>query len=349
MQVTLQQKEIEKTLGLDFLPNPESQDFANWKPWASQARDEAEARMIQAREWIQQSAHPRFSLVKHFHHMRHLTRRLSILATAKAANWIVEEIQDGFQFDPISVGPYAESSLLFRVPHIVIVSATLSPKALYMLGIAKDTFDWREYPSDFDPKDCPIYYIPTMRVDRKAPNLAMLWARLDQFAAKRRDRNGIVHTGSYLRRDDVLASSRFRDSMLINLKGEPTTEMIDEFRATYPGAILVSPSVGSGHDFPGAQCEWQFISKVPFPPTTKILEARAALDREYPYYLALQTLVQNVGRAVRYKGDRCENVIADDHIVWMLKHYGHLTPRSFRGFFKQVRYVPQPPPRIERQ
>lgn len=346
MQIILHAREIQEVLGVDFPPASHAQSFITWKPWAAEARARAEELMLLARARIAGSSHPKPAWVKHYTHMRLLTKRLSTLATARVNNWIVEEIERGYQFDPIRPGIYAESSLLLRVPHITVVSATLRPKTLYMMGLSKDTFEFREFESDFDPKRCPIYHIPTMRVDSRAGDLAMVWARLDQVAAPRRDRNGIVHTVSYTRRDSIMNASRFSNSMILNERGEPATETVELFKNTYPGAILVSPSVGAGFDFAGRFCEWQFICKIPFPPPSQILKARTEDDAEYPYYLAMQKLVQSFGRGMRSKEDRCENFIPDDHLDWFLPRYGHLAPKSFHMFFRRVSVLPQPPARL---
>lgn len=345
MQVILHSREIEETLGLDFPNHNEAHFFSTWRPWAAEARANCEAQMVAARSRLGE-ANIKAAYVKHYTHLRHLSRRLAILATASVENWVVEELPRGYQFDPIQPARYAESALLLKVPDILCMSATLRPKTLYMSGIAKANFDFTEFLSDFDPTRCPIYYTPTMRVDQKAPNLALLWLKLDQIAGRRRDRNGLVHTISYTRRDEVLSQSRYATSMFINEKGEPPTQMIEQFVDTYPGSILVSPSVGQGFDFPFKAAEWQFICKVPFPPPSKVLQARTEKDPEVPYYLATQKLVQMAGRLMRDQADQGETFIGDDHLVWFLKQYGHLAPKSFNQFFKRVETLPSPPPRL---
>lgn len=349
MQVVLHYKEIEEKLKIEFLCGEEALEFANWKPWAQQARVTAEAEMIAARSRVVNSSDPKPSWVRHYTHMRNLSRRLATLATANAKEWIVDETDQGYQFDPIRPGKYAESALLLRVPRIVMVSATIRPKTMYMLGIGKDNFLFKEFDSDFDPKRCPIYHIPTMRVDKNAHDLSMLWVRLDQIAAKRRDRKGIVHTISYARRDEIVSRSRFADSMIVNPKGEAPSPVIDTFMNSEDGAILVSPSVGTGYDFPMQACEWQMVCKIPFPDSrSKIVQARQHEDKEYGPYGAMQNLVQAFGRAVRSKEDKAENFICDDHIQWFIKKFGHLAPKSFHAFYKQVQVVPPPPERLPR-
>jgi Rad3-related DNA helicase len=348
MQVLLNHHEIEKDLGMEFPHNPASLDIANWKPWAALARAQAESEMVQAQARITGVADPKPSWVRHYTHMRNLSRRLATISTCNPREWIVDEIEGGFQFDPIRPGRYAEAALLLRVPKIIIASATLRPKTMFMLGISKDKFEFKEFDSDFDPKRCPIYYVPTMRVDRRNPDLRMLWVKLDQIAARRQDRKGIIHTVSYTRRDDVISSSRFAGNMIINQRGEAPSGIIDEFRAAEPGSILVSPSVGTGYDFPGSQAEWQFICKIPFPDSrSKIVQARQNDDKEYGPYSAMQNLVQMFGRIMRSKNDRGESFIGDAHLSWFLPRFGHLAPKSFHGFYKEVQTVPPPPPTIE--
>lgn len=347
MQVTLSFKEIDEILGMNTPEGRQVDEFVNWKPWAMEARGIAEELMVEARRKLTDSSDPKQAWVKNYMHLRNLVKRLSTLSTANPNNWIADTVDRGFQFDPVRPGRYSESSLLLRVPSILVVSATLRPKSLYMIGIGKDQFDYREFDSDFDPKRCPIYYVPTMRVDSRSGDLSQLWIRLDQIAAKRTDRKGIVHTISYARREEILSRSRFHASMLVNAKGDPASWMVEDFKNAAPGTILVSPSVGEGYDFPGKQCEWQFVCKIPFPDgRNKIVKARQADDPEYGAYQAINKLVQIFGRGMRHREDQCENFIGDDHLEWFLPRYGHLAPKSFHGFYKRVDVLPQPPPKL---
>lgn len=346
MQVILGNREIDE-LDLAFPPSSEAEEFVNWKGWAAAARQVAEARMIEAKARIAGLRDPKPSWVRAYTHLKNLTRRLAIIATANPDNWIVDAIEKGYQFDPVRPGRYAEATLLLRIPSIVVISATLRPKTLHMIGVGKDNYEFWEFPSEFPAGRCPIYYVPTMRVDKRATDLSLLWVRLDQIAARRTDRKGIVHTISYSRRDEILARSRFASHMLINQRGEASTDMVEQFKDSPPGAILVSPSVGAGFDFPDRDCEWQFVCKIPFPDSRqKIVQARQADDPEYGPYQAINKLVQIFGRGMRHKADQCENFIADEHLDWFLPRWGWLAPKWFHGFFRRVSILPSPPPRL---
>ena len=345
MQVILNHKEIEHDLKLDF-PTEDTIHMGTWRDWAGPARDKALRATQAAQARVAESSNPKTTWVRHFVHMRNLHRKLCILAACSVRDWVVEEIEGGYQFDPVRPGRYAESALLLRVPKIIFTSATMRIKTLFMAGIGKADFTFKELESGFDPKRCPIYYIPTMRVDARNPDLRMLWLRLDQIAAKRQDRKGIVQTVSFQRQKDVMASSRFFEKMILNEKGEAPTEKIEEYRAAPPGSILVSPSVGTGYDFPGSQCEWNFLCKIPFEPPSHILRAREADDPEYRAYKAMQKMVQIFGRGMRSAKDRCENMIGDDHMTWFMPRFSHLAPKSFHGFYRTVTVLPQPPEKL---
>jgi Rad3-related DNA helicase len=186
-----------------------------------------------------------------------------------------------------------------------------------------------------------------MRVDSRAHDLRPLWARHDQIAARRTDRKGIDHTISYARREEILAMSRFAPQMFVNERGEPSTAIIKEFRAAGPGAILVSPSVGEGFDFPYKDAEWQFICKIPFPDSrAKIVKARQADDPEYGPLEAVTKLQQAAGRIMRRKDDQGETFIADDHMQWFVTRWGYLFNKTFFKFYRPVTVLPQPPARL---
>lgn len=344
LQVTLSGYEVNEILNLDFPPLHDAHFFSVWKSWAGMARIRADILRLQAKERL--GPNPRSSHARHYLHLKHLVRKLAILATAALDNWIVEEMPKGFQFDVINPARYGEYALLLKVPEIIVVSATLHPKALYMIGVKQDDMDFWEFDSDFDAARCPIYYVPTMRVDRRATNFAALWLRHDQIAARRRDRNGLCHSVSYERALDLVAESRFHHSMFVNHKGDPPTSIIDDFINAYPGAILVSPSIVRGFDFALKAAEWQMIPKVPFPPPSKVLDARKALDGEYYNYVTMQPLVQAAGRIMRRKEDQGETFITDDNFLWFYRRASHLAPRSFRRFVKLAKVPPPPPGRL---
>lgn len=345
MSVTITEREMDD-IAIPLPTRPAAEDFVTWKTWAVEARPIAEQAMKTALSHLLNGpSQPRW--VRQFIHLRHLTRRLATLQNAHPANWVADDTREGYQLDPIRPGRYVESALLFRVPSVVFVSATLRPKSLYLLGIGKKTFTYQEYASDFPPARCPIYYVPTMRVDSRAKDLSLLWSRVDQILARRQDRKGIIHTISYARRDQTTQASRFSERMYINSKGDAATDLVELFKASDPGSLLTSPSVGAGFDFPGKDCEFQIILKIPFPDgRSKIMQARQHDDPEYGPMLAMNEMDQIAGRGMRSAQDQCETFIGDMHLDWFMPRYSHLATKTFKARFQRVETLPAPPPRL---
>lgn len=352
LQVILHFREIEQDLGLSFPGGSDADNMEEWKKWASAARVVSEVQMVQALARIAGVHDPKPSHVKHYTHMRNLMRRLATLATMRPSDWVVDDAMinkkhEGYQFDPIRPGRYGESHLLMRVPRVLAYSATIRPKTCFQVGLAKDKFTYREYPSDFDPKRCPTYYIPTQAMSKNhAHDLSRFYNRLDQILAPRMDRKGLIQTFSYERRTLITDASRFQPVMLINEQGESVTAAVESFLDAPPPMYLVSPSVGEGFDFAMKAAEVNVICKLPFEPPSKIGKAREEDDREYAPYRCMNKLVQALGRIVRSKEDQGENFITDNDIEWFRPRYGHLAPKTFHQFFQQVKMLPRPLPRL---
>ena len=134
--------------------------------------------------------------------------------------------------------------------------------------------------------------------------------------------------------------------MIVNPRGEPAQETLEQFRQSGPGTILVSPSFGTGYDFMGELCEWQIICKIPFDPPSRILKAREELDPEYRNYRAMNKLWQYYGRIGRSKEDAGETVILDSHMDWFWRRNKHLAPAYAHRVYREVAVLPPPPPKL---
>ncbi len=262
--------------------------------------------------------------------------------------WVLEHLGESFTMDPLWPGDFVEEVLFRGIKRILLVSATLSTKALSMLKVKPEDMDYREYPSHFPVRNRMVVHVPTCRVDsRMTKDQEGLWLnRIDQIIRGRQDRKGIVHTVSYARAQLVLHSSEFH-SMMLTHNSRNTGDIIREFKKSSRPLVLVSPSVVTGYDFPYGECEYQIIGKVPFPDQRrKVDKKRKELDPEFGMVLAMQQLVQAAGRGVRAVDDHCETFVIDDHFGWFVKKYGHLAPRSFLEAVGRGGCIPQAPGRF---
>lgn len=149
------------------------------------------------------------------------------------------------------------------------------------------------------------------------------------------------HTVSFDRAGVICSRSDYRELFLANNPkiGLQTNRVVADFKMGEPPLVLVSPSVSTGFDFPGDECEYQIICKVPFPVTTgKIMRARSKADKEYPMYITMQELVQMCGRGERSAEDRCEVFIVDRQMEWFISKHKALAPS---WFLKKIVWVAQ--------
>lgn len=238
-------------------------------------------------------------------------------------DWVVEtDERKTIRISPIWVRKYAEECLFLNIPRVIMMSATVRPKIKDLLDIT-GTCLFKEYPSTFPVWRRPIYWIPTVRLNNASPqeDLKTWVVRIDQIIARRLDRKGIIHTVSFQRQQYLLAHSRFRHLMHANMPGN-TRDVVKGFRDADAPALLVSPSVGTGFDFPFDLCRYQIIGKVPFrDPRGAIISAQSKEDPNYLNYLTSQDLVQLYGRSNRDPLDFSETFLTDDHIEWFLDKY----------------------------
>lgn len=269
--------------------------------------------------------------------------RFAIVTTD--GNWIAAHTPGEFVFEVVRPHLYRET--LFRqVPQVVLTSATLTPKTLSLLGIPSAQVTHWECPSRFEVERRPIWIIPTAQIDERGltPEKVTAWTkRMDQIIAPRRDRKGIIHTVSYKRRDTILTRSEYADLMVThtNQKGD-AARVVSHFRKRQTPAVLVSPSVMTGWDFPHDACRYQIVSKLPYPVPSPIMKARGENDPRYVPYLVMQALIQMAGRGMRASDDWCETFLIDDHVRWFLPKYRDMAPSWFWQSIRTSLTLPKP-------
>lgn len=240
------------------------------------------------------------------------------------------------------------------VKRVLLVSATIVPKTLQLLGIPTGDSVFLSHEHTFDATRSPVYLYGPHKVNAQNSDAEnQIWlGRLDTILRRRRDRKGIIHTTSYDRQQFIVQQSEFSTDIIAPRNARELAQALVDFRAAGKGAVLVSPSVTTGYDFPGDQCEFQILCKMPFIDSRgPIMKARCESDPEYMPYLMAQTIVQTCGRGTRYDGDKCENFILDLNANWFFnkkerRGFRHLFPPWFT---RQVQYpetLPAPPPAL---
>ena len=292
-----------------------------------------------------------------------LTKRvrssLTTISQSRPDTWVCELVDAGAKFDPIWPSMYNEH-LFSTVKKIAFYSATILPKTMALLGVPRDSYTFSEFDSGFDPRRSPIYFLPTVNMNHRASDADRMQSinRLDQIVGLRLDRKGFVPTGSFDRQRLVVDHSTYRRYMHYNsssmtraIDGKTITKIVDQYRASPPPAILVTPSASTGYDFRGPDCRYIVMIKVPFPDTrSKVMQRRKESDPEYYNYLTMLDLIQTFGRGTRSPSDWCENFAIDNNYQWFMNRNQHHAPQWFKrqaligGYVPRADTMPQPLP-----
>ena len=302
---------------------------ADWQEWAEDRLISVKAALGDAK--IEQNG-------KKFYTLKQLKLTLEKLLNIDSS-WAWEDRDAEIELCPMWPAPYAEARLFCGIPKVVLTSATLTPKTLDMLGI-KET-DYEEYPHTFPVENRRVIHLPTVAMSYKtAKSAEPLWlSRIDQII-RARTHKGIIHTVSYARRNRIMEASAYSNIMITHQRRNVEQTVMD-FKASPAPKILVSPSMATGWDFPGDECRWQIILKVPYPDISgTIIKRRMALDSEWVPYLTAQQLIQACGRGVRSADDWCDTFILDNNIMKFTSRYRHLFPVWWLEAFSREITIP---------
>lgn len=245
-----------------------------------------------------------------------------------------------------SVWPANYSSQLFQcAPRVMLMSGTIRPATMKMLGVKPTDYEFREWPGVFPAQNTPVSFIPTVWVNKDISEEDLdIWVeRIDEIIDSRLDRKGLIHTVSYPRQEYLYAHSRHKRIMDCNKRNEESEDarvVFQRFKQASAPRLLVSPSFSTGWDFPGRDCEYIIIAKVPYKQTNSpVIMARDARVPTYSSTLALQDMVQSAYRGTRFETDRCEVFIVDNCYWGLMKRVGNSRPM----YFNPIQRVTVPP------
>lgn len=330
-----------------------------WAEWAKERLTEATA--------VLESAKKDKASARSIRELRNLSSKLKDLSEAAkwkrgnpgspdvwmpgaSTDWVAEGSHTGATFSPVWAHGYAEKFLFAEIPRVVLTSATIALKTVGYLGLSTADSEFNEQKSIFSKERRPVYLIGNIRVKKSmSRGEELTWMnKIDTIIAGRLDRKIIIHAVSYDRAKFIHEHSRYGKHMIVHSR-LTTQDQVERFRRMSAPAILVSPSVREGWDFPYSDCEVQIIVKIPFVDMRPaIIQARHKQDKHYTDYLAIMALVQSAGRGMRAEDDLCETFICDANIGWLMARNREVFPKWFRAAIKRVDAVPLALKRIRR-
>jgi len=341
LSIRLSHLDVE-SMGIAF--PQQNQDWLAWQEWAEDNKPVAESvvnKLERDIRSLRNSGSPVSGALSHsFRIARSVVVRLSSIEDA-TGRWITNYQRRGWNFTPVWVSQYGDA-VYRNIPKVILMSALLSTKTLDILGVPvnRDMFTTN---SHFPPSNTPIYHVSTSQINHRSDDFKLtIWlSRIDQIIQRRLDRKGIIFTVSYDRAHLILRSSRFAYLMLSHSTGD-VVQVVRKFKAADSPAILISPAITSGWDIPEA--DYIIVAKIPYPDTTGVvMKARKEEDKDWPAFLAMETLVNESGRGTRSISDRCEVLIIDDNWKWFLPRYKQFAPEWFQARVRgSLSVVPEP-------
>jgi Rad3-related DNA helicase len=322
-------------------------DWDEWKRWAfgvvTSAREAESSLKLQVAE-SQESSNPvPSSVLRQCRRMGALVRKLESVYSS-LGRWVWERKGSGWLFSPIWPADYSPR-LFLDSPKVLLMSAIMTPKTADLLGVPESDRLWMDVPSYFPASNTPIQHISTVRINHRTTDAEMRqWvARIDQIIDRRLDRKGILFPVSYERRNLFMAHTR-HSNLVFSHTPEDVVQVVNRFKTAPAPALLVSPTVTSGWDFPGLECEYIIVGKIPFADTRNpVIKARMEDDPDWPGFDAMQTLIQEAGRGTRSASDKCEVLIIDDNWGWFWKKNSQFAPPWFRSrLLRRTDLVPNP-------
>lgn len=344
LSIEIQRFEVER-LGLTF-PSHYQSNIDSWKAWCREIGvPKAEAALEDMSE-MHKGGMAGPGQVREKRRLEYLIEKMKGLTEAQGP-WVCDVSVRGGEVkaSPIWPGPYVEKYLFQRVPKILMMSATIRPKHLHLLGLSDDHFTYNEVASTFPVENRQVWCPDAPRLNHKigTGELALWLDQIDNILAKRLDRRIIIHTGSYERRNYIMTNSRFRGYMMGHDR-DNLDDQISKFKSMPPPTIFVSQSITEGFDFSYDECRCQIIAKIPYADSRdQLVKARQAEDKEYPDFMAMQTLVQEAGRNVRAEDDWGETIIVDGNTKWFMRRNAKFAPNHFNQAVRQVGVMPDPP------
>lgn len=341
---------ITSALGIR-LPSLNTAEVAAWQDWARLVYTRIDVKLEMREE---NSPRQRKEL-------RKLQRKMEkMIRMSDDGNWVVQSFDAGdilIRFDPIWPKSLAEDLLFREAKKILMSSATVRKKTGRLLGLEEEDINIFESASSFDPSRRPTYHIPCIQMNWRTEQTekgVRAWTEMTaRIMQERLDRNGLIHTTSYKRRDVWLRQAQERWPYLYKSTITHTRSSLDVRRAisqlssnlsrlrsgaqykSTSGLYLASPSVTTGYDFKYGLAEVGIMPKLPIPDTrSKVMKARVKSDPEYGPYITATTVMQATGRLMRADDDQGEMFIIDDTIRRFLGQWGYLMTQWWMEAFR---------------
>jgi len=243
-------------------------------------------------------------------------------------SWTVERQNETVLFKALNVGPLLQEALWSHTSKRLLMSGSFVDIPLYAGRLGITDLGLVTAPSVIPAYQRPIKIKGVVAVNHRNTDQAapLLAAEIDRIIGLNPGSKGIVHTASFNLAEKIHQNLEHKHLVFLH-QGGKREQVIQQFRSAKAPAVLFSPSVGYGEDFPDDQARWQVIAKVPYPNLgSEWVRRKKALDPRWYAGQALQGIIQAAGRIVRGPADFGVTYILDANVNRVLSQMGPATP-----------------------
>ncbi len=156
---------------------------------------------------------------------------------------------------------------------------------------------------------------------------------------------GIIHTTTYENAAAIKKQTNTNRLILYKNAAEKRVLVKQLKTGQLPhNSVMVGPSIAEGVDMPGELCRFQILLKVPFPYLGDRLWAKRNYSKDRWIYRshAIFSIIQAIGRGVRYDGDYCTTYLLDKRFdVYLRSMWKYLPKDMAKRLIKRTPFLQQ--------
>lgn len=262
-------------------------------------------------------------------------------------SWLCEQTVDNdngykWSFSPLWLTKeLTEYYFLRHTDKVVLMSASFPDLSIVAqnLGIEVADMEYVEVPSTFPPENRPIHILPkaNMSMGTMDDELPKLIDAIQEILDKHPNEKGLIHCSSYKLRDKIM-DAMDREERLISHDSYDRLAVLEAFKQSTSPLVLVSPSMERGISLKDDMARFVISAKAPYlslgDKKTRLRLNTPKIGQHWYTSMALQTLIQQVGRGVRSKDDYCVVYLIDTQIFRLIKFNKNMLPSEFRECLK---------------
>lgn len=230
-----------------------------------------------------------------------------------------DHVFDNSELGVIHIKPIFVNEMMYKLlgKFNLFMTATMSPNfAKVTMNLDKDTTSYIDANQVFPSENRPILFIGKDNLNyslMKDPQTFVNMSNvIKHIIEHHKTDKGIILTPSFYV-NKLLANKIPKGTKLFeHIQGTPPGELVNQFKAYKGSAVMISPSMFEGLDFPNDDSRFQIIVKTPYasigdPRIKRIANEYGDIYKE----IALYKILQGIGRSIRSETDHAVTYMLD--------------------------------------